>query len=91
VEWIRGRGGICRARPDRGRPSGGPAAEIENARTIVASGSHPVSLPVLPVDGRTIITTDENHRPDGMPAADRHRRGRVIGCEYAFIFRTFGA
>lgn len=91
VEWIRGRAAFAAPGRIAVARAGGPAAEIETPRTIVASGSHPVSLPVLPVDGRTIITTDEIIALTECPRRIVIVGAGVIGCEYAFIFRTFGA
>lgn len=91
VELISGRAAF--AAPDRLRltKADGTAVEIESPRTIIASGSHPVSLPVLPVDGTTVITTDEIVSLTASPRRVVIVGAGIIGCEYAFIFRTFGA
>lgn len=91
VELVSGRAAFLA--PDRIRvvKPDGTAVEIEAPRTIVASGSRPVSLPVLPVDGTTVITTDEIVALTECPKRIVIVGAGIIGCEYAFIFRTFGA
>ncbi|MHB8055779.1 MAG: FAD-dependent oxidoreductase, partial [Candidatus Aminicenantales bacterium] len=91
VEWIRAEGVFLA--PDRLRiaKADGSVAEIETPRTIVAAGSHPVSLPALPLDGRAVITTDEIVVLTECPRRIIIIGAGIIGCEYAFIFRTFGA
>jgi len=91
VEWIQGEGVFLA--PDRLRvtKTDGSVVEIETPRTIVAAGSHPLSLPALPVDGKTVITTDEVIALMECPRRIIIVGAGIIGCEYAFIFRTFGA
>jgi len=91
VEWIRGRAVFLA--PDRLRvaKADGTSLEIETPRTIIAAGSHPVHLPALPVDGTTVITTDEIIALTECPRRVAIVGAGIIGCEYAFIFRTFGA
>lgn len=69
----------------------GTEVEVVSPRTIIAAGSHPISLPVLPIDGRTVITTDEIVALTTCPRRIAIVGAGVIGCEYAFIFRSFGA
>ncbi|MCX6566145.1 MAG: NAD(P)/FAD-dependent oxidoreductase [Candidatus Aminicenantes bacterium] len=91
VEWIQGWAVFLA--PDRLRVTrtDGTAVEIETPRTIVAAGSHPISLPALPVDGTAVITTDEIVALTECPRRVVIIGAGIIGCEYAFIFRTFGA
>lgn len=91
VELIQGRASFLA--PDRVRiaRADGSVVEIETPRTIVASGSHPIHLPSLPVDGMTVITTDEIVALTECPGRVVIIGAGIIGCEYAFIFRTFGA
>jgi dihydrolipoyl dehydrogenase len=79
--------------PDRLRVSKADGSEdiVEAPRTIIAAGSHPLSIPVLPVDGTTVITTDEVIALTACPGRVIIVGAGVIGCEYAFIFRAFGA
>ncbi|HSA23256.1 MAG TPA: FAD-dependent oxidoreductase, partial [Myxococcota bacterium] len=57
---------------------------------IVAVGSEPARLPMLPLDGQRVVSSDEV-----LAATDLPRRlvvvgGGVIGCEFASIYRAFG-
>ena len=91
VEWIRGRASFAAPGLLAVAKADGTAVEIEASKTIAATGSHPISLPVLPIDGKTVITTDEIIALTESPRRMVIVGAGVIGCEYAFIFRTFGA
>jgi len=91
VELVSGRAAFLA--PDRIRVSrpDGTSVEVETPRTIIATGSRPISLPILPVDGTSVITTDEIVSLTSCPGRVVIVGAGIIGCEYAFIFRTFGA
>ena len=91
VRLIQGRASFTA--PDRLRVSKEDGSEdiVESPRTIIAAGSHPLSLPALPIDGTTVITTDEIIALSACPARVIIIGAGIIGCEYAFIFRAFGA
>ncbi len=65
--------------------------EVISPRVVLAVGSHPISVPALPIDGQTVITTDEIVALTACPPRIAIVGAGVIGCEYAFIFRSFGA
>ena len=58
---------------------------------VLASGSYAKTLPGLDLDGRRIITSDEALRLDRVPASVIVLGGGVIGCEFASVWRSFGA
>jgi dihydrolipoamide dehydrogenase len=58
---------------------------------VLASGSYPKSLPGLDIDGRFVITSEEALRLDRVPASVVVLGGGVIGCEFASVWRSFGA
>jgi dihydrolipoamide dehydrogenase len=58
---------------------------------VLASGSYPRSLPGLELDGTRIITSDDALRLDRVPASVVVLGGGVIGCEFASVWRSFGA
>ncbi len=61
-------------------------------RTVVlASGSHPRSLRGLDVDGHRVLTSDHALALDRVPASALVLGGGVIGCEFASVWRSFGA
>jgi dihydrolipoamide dehydrogenase len=91
VEQIQGRAAFLAPERLQVKRPDGSLLEIETPRVIVAAGSRPVSLPVLPVDGKVVITTDEIIALTECPRKVVIVGAGIIGCEYAFIFRTFGA
>ena len=58
---------------------------------VLASGSYPRSLPGLDIDGSRVITSDEALRLERVPASVVVLGGGVIGCEFASVWRSFGA
>jgi dihydrolipoamide dehydrogenase len=58
---------------------------------VLASGSYARSLPGLEVDGERILTSDHALRLDRVPASVVVLGGGVIGCEFASVWRSFGA
>lgn len=68
----------------------GAQVEVAAPRIIVAVGSRPAELPGLPADGQTILTTDDIVDRRELPGQVLIVGAGVIGCEYAFIFRSFG-
>jgi dihydrolipoamide dehydrogenase len=58
---------------------------------VLASGSYPRTLPGLDLDGQRIITSEEALRLDRVPASVVVLGGGVIGCEFASVWRSFGA
>jgi dihydrolipoamide dehydrogenase len=58
---------------------------------VLASGSYPKTLPGLDIDGKRILTSEEALRLDRVPASVIVLGGGVIGCEFASVWRSFGA
>ncbi len=58
---------------------------------VLASGSYPRTLPGLDIDGQRILTSEEALRLDRVPASVIVLGGGVIGCEFASVWRSFGA
>ena len=58
---------------------------------VLASGSYSRSLPGLEVDGERVITSDHALRLDRVPESVVVLGGGVIGCEFASVWRSFGA
>jgi dihydrolipoamide dehydrogenase len=58
---------------------------------VLASGSYPKSLPGLDIDGERVISSDHAVRLDRVPASVIVLGGGVIGCEFASVWRSFGA
>ncbi|MDQ3615252.1 MAG: dihydrolipoyl dehydrogenase [Actinomycetota bacterium] len=61
-------------------------------RTVVlASGSYPKTLPGLEVDGKRVLTSEHALLLDRVPKSVIVLGGGVIGCEFASVWRSFGA
>ncbi len=58
---------------------------------VLASGSYAKSLPGLEVDGERILTSEHALRLDRVPASVIVLGGGVIGCEFASVWKSFGA
>lgn len=58
---------------------------------VLASGSYARSLPGLDIDGERVITSDQALRLDRVPASVIVLGGGVIGCEFASVWKSFGA
>ncbi len=58
---------------------------------VLASGSYSKSLPGLEVDGERILTSTHALRLETVPASVIVLGGGVIGCEFASVWRSFGA
>ena len=58
---------------------------------VLASGSYPRTLPGLELDGERILSSDDALRLERVPASVVVLGGGVIGCEFASVWRSFGA
>ncbi len=58
---------------------------------VLASGSYAKSLPGLEVDGHRVMTSEHALRLEHVPASVIVLGGGVIGCEFASVWRSFGA
>jgi dihydrolipoamide dehydrogenase len=58
---------------------------------VLASGSYAKSLPGLDIDGDRVITSEHALTLDHVPASVVVLGGGVIGCEFASVWKSFGA
>ena len=58
---------------------------------ILATGSYARTLPGLEIDGKQIITSDHGTKLDYVPQSVIVLGGGVIGCEFASVWKSFGA
>ncbi|MEY4959175.1 MAG: hypothetical protein RL271_549 [Actinomycetota bacterium] len=58
---------------------------------ILATGSYPKTLPGLEIDGTVIITSEAAINLDRVPKSVIVLGGGVIGCEFASVWKSFGA
>jgi dihydrolipoamide dehydrogenase len=63
----------------------------EGRHVVLATGSVAKSLPGLEIDGRLIVSSDHALKMDSVPASVVVLGGGVIGCEFASVWRSFGA
>lgn len=90
VKVVRGRAVLRDARHTLVRTPEGGELVVEAPRLILAAGSRPFQVPGLPTDGQALLSTDDLVNMPELPARMAIIGAGVIGCEYAFIFRTFG-
>lgn len=58
---------------------------------VLATGSYSRSLPGLEIDGERVISSEHALRLERVPASVVVLGGGVIGCEFASVWRSFGA
>jgi len=58
---------------------------------VLASGSYSKSLPGLDIDGERVITSEHALRLERVPTSVIVLGGGVIGCEFASVWKSFGA
>ena len=58
---------------------------------VLATGSYSRSLPGLEIDGSRVLTSEHALSLDHVPASAVVLGGGVIGCEFASVWRSFGA
>ena len=63
----------------------------EGRHVVLATGSVPKSLPGLELDGSLVINSDHALRLQTVPSSVIVLGGGVIGCEFASVWRSFGA
>jgi dihydrolipoamide dehydrogenase len=79
-----------------GRLVGERTVEVNGTRyvgraVVLASGSYSKSLPGLEVDGHRVMTSEHALTLDHVPSSVIVLGGGVIGCEFASVWRSFGA
>jgi dihydrolipoamide dehydrogenase len=58
---------------------------------VLATGSYAKTLPGLDVDGKRVITSEHAIKMDYVPKSVIVLGGGVIGCEFASVWKSFGA
>ena len=79
-----------------GRLAGPTTVEVDGQRyegrhIVLATGSAPKSLPGLDMDGDLVVSSDHALRLETVPASVIVLGGGVIGCEFASVWKSFGA
>lgn len=63
---------------------------IEFEHCIIATGSKTQELPILPIDGKHIISSRDVFELQALPGSIVIVGGGLIGCEFATFFSAFG-
>ncbi len=64
--------------------------KLTAGHVLLATGSRPRELPDIPVDGRTILTSDHIGGLRDFPRSMVILGAGVVGCEFATIFANYG-
>jgi len=70
--------------------AGGDAETVAAENIIIATGSHPNSLPFAPIDGKKIICYRQALVPEKLPKSMAVIGSGAIGSEFAFFYRSLG-
>ena len=65
-------------------------SEYEAAVVVIATGTRPSESPLVPINGRTILTSDQVFCMEEIPKTLIVVGGGVIGVEYASMFAALG-
>ena len=91
VDLIEGRGTMLSPDIVRVVRKDGEVADVKSDKVIIATGSRPAKLPGFSFDGESVITSDEAIQLTSIPKSLLIVGAGVIGSEFAFIYRSFGA
>ncbi len=64
---------------------------FKGKNVVLATGSYAKTLPGLTINGKQIITSDHAMNLDRVPKSVIVLGGGVIGCEFASVWKSFGA
>jgi dihydrolipoamide dehydrogenase len=91
VNLIPGRGSLLSPDVVRVVQADGMTMDVGADKVIIATGSRPAALPGFPFDGESVITSDDAVLLKKIPQSLLIVGAGVIGSEFAFIYRAFGA
>jgi dihydrolipoamide dehydrogenase len=91
VRLVEGRGVIVDPKKIKVTLKDGGSEDVDTDKIIIATGSKPAQIPVFPFDGKRILSSDHAINPDSVPQSLLIVGAGVIGCEFAFIYKQFGA
>ena len=69
----------------------GSTRRLEGKHVLLATGSVPRSIPGVEIDHERIITSDDALNKNDIPASVIILGAGAIGCEFASVWRSFGA
>lgn len=65
--------------------------EYTATHIVIATGSRPVELPMLPFDGKRVLSSDHAVAAGAVPASIAIIGAGAVGCEFADIYAAHGA
>jgi len=89
VDVLRGVGKLVSRNTIRVDVREGPLT-VKSAKTIIATGSEPLSLPSMPFDGRRFLSSTDALVLKKLPESLLVIGGGYVGCEFATFFSVFG-
>ena len=90
IRFVEGEGSMVDPRTVRVNRRDGTSLDIRNDKLILATGSTPLDIPSLPMDGVHILSSNHALMLEKLPQSMLIVGGGVVGCEFAFIFRSLG-
>ena len=69
----------------------GATSEVQAGAVVLATGSRVGSLPVAPVDGKVVVSSDEILSLDRVPQSLLVIGAGAVGVEFASIYHSFGS
>jgi len=91
VDLIPGRGSLISEDVVRSVRKDGTTQDIRSDRIIIATGSRPADIPGLPFDGNSILSSNDAVLMQEVPPSILIIGAGVIGCEFAFLYRSLGS
>ncbi len=91
ISLVEGRGSLLSNDTTKVIQRDGTTLDIKSDSIIIATGSRPAGISGIPIDGNRIMTSDDALRLSRIPASILIVGAGVIGCEFAFLYRSFGA
>lgn len=91
VVLIEGRGSLSSGDIVRVEKKDGSILDVRSDKVILATGSRPAKPAGFPFDGEQVMTSDDAVQLKRIPKSLLIVGAGVIGSEFAFIYRTFGA
>ncbi len=91
ITLISGKGSLLSEDVVRSVQTDGATQDIRSDRIIIATGSRPARVAGFPFDGETVMTSDDAVQLKSVPKHLLIIGAGVIGCEFAFIYRSLGS
>jgi dihydrolipoamide dehydrogenase len=91
IQFLKSEGYVLEPNRIRAKGMRNSTADVVSDKMILAIGSRPLEIPSLPFDGHKVISSDEAISLNEVPESILIIGGGIIGCEFAFIFNSFGS